>query len=207
MSIGLHFDAEAHVYTLDGARVPSVTEILSDLSAREYRFVNAGVMAEAAWLGSVVHKLIELDIGAALDESDLDPRLLPYLDAWRQFCAQSGFQPLLSEQRVYSRRYGYAGTLDLFGSLHGDAALIDAKRCASVPRTAGPQTAGYETALRECQPEIVAQASSGVAPGRIKRYALHLLPGSKWRLVPFTNPADSRVFLSALTLSNWSKAA
>lgn len=204
----LQFDAEAHAYTVDGEAFPSVTEILRELSAREYRFVDPNVMADAAWLGQAVHRVIELDILGTLDEESLDDRLQPYLEKWRQFRAQSGFIPLLSESQVYSRRYRFAGTLDIFGALNGAAALIDAKRCASVPRTAGPQTAGYELALRECQPDVV-QSIAGRGAARIKRFALHLTPGTRpgWSLVPFTDPNDARVFLSALTLHNWSKSA
>lgn len=205
----LQFDEDSHSYTLDGKPCVGVTETLKDLSSREYRFVKAEVMAEAAWLGQAVHKVIELDIEGELDEESLDERLVGYLEKWRHFVATSGFRPILSESKVFSRKFSYAGTLDLFGILNGEAALIDAKRCASVPRTAGPQTAAYEIALRECYPEIVAQAAVGPREGRIHRFALHLTPGETpgWRLVPFKNPNDARVFLSALTLHNWSQQA
>lgn len=194
------FDAELHEYTVDGDRYPSVTEILRDLSAREYRFVDKAVMEDAAWLGTAVHLLIELDIAGTLDEAGLDERLVPYLEKWREFRAQSGFQPLLSEQRVFSTRYRYAGTLDLFGTLNGRFALIDAKRCAKVPRTAGPQTAGYEMALRERFPDLI--KSTDMVP----RFALQLTP-DRWQLLPLTGSADSRLFLSALNLFHWSNQA
>lgn len=199
----LQFDAEAHAYTVDGEAYPSVTEILRDISAREYRFVDAAVMAEAAWLGQAVHKLIELDIAGTLDVDSLDDRLLGYLAKWHAFRACSGFEPILSEEQIFSRRYRFAGTLDLFGVLNGHLALIDAKRCARVPRTTGPQTAGYEIALREFRADLFKTTQP------VRRYALHLTPGTRpgWSLVPFTDPNDSRVFLSALTLNTWSKAA
>ena len=193
----VQFDAEAHTYTVDGVLFPSVTQVLGDLSARIYRFVNAADMVRTAQLGTAVHAVIELDAHDQLDEDDLDDGLRPYLDMWRQFKAQSGFQVILSEQRVVSQRYGYAGTLDLFGRLHKRLALADAKRCAAVPKTAGPQTAGYEIALRECHPEF------GIEP--IDRYALHLTP-ERWQLVPLRDRDDSRVFLSALTLHKWSNS-
>lgn len=196
---GLHFDAEAHTYTLDGARVPSVTEILSDLSAREYRFVDRATMERTAWFGQAVHKVIELDIRGTLDVDSLDAALVPYLEKWREFRAHSGFVPLMSEQQVASRRYRYGGTLDLAGELNGRRCIVDAKRCAGVPRTAGPQTAGYLLAVNEMHPDF--------APNGCDRYALHLTPSETrgWTLVPFRDPNDSRVFLSALTLHNWSK--
>lgn len=194
----LEFDSVAHRYTLNGAPVPSVTDVLAPISAAHYRGVDAEVMARAALLGQATHKLIELDVRDTLDEDALDDTLRPYLAMWRRFRATSGFRPVLSEFRVASARYGYAGTLDLFGELHGRAALIDAKRTAAVPRTAGPQTAGYEIALRETAPDLT--------PPAVDRYALHLTP-ERWQLVPFRDPNDQRVFLSALTLHNWSHAA
>lgn len=200
----LMFDRAKHAYTLDGASVPSVSQILSDLSARDYAFVSRSVMEEAAALGTAVHKMIELDCIGRLDEVSLDYQLAPYLQSWRAFRKHSGFVPLLSEARLASRRYQFAGTLDLFGRMGGGAALVDAKRCATVPRTAGPQTAGYEVALREWQPDLVADASEG--SGVINRYALHLRPGNRWNVVPLADPADTRVFLSALTLYRFNHA-
>lgn len=195
----LHFDEATHTYTLNGKVLDSVTQILKRLSREAYRCVDRAVMERAAALGTAVHKLIELDIEGTLDEDGLDPQLVLYKDSWRKFLATSGFQPILSEQRVHSERYGYAGTLDLFGELHGSLALIDAKRCAQVPPTAGPQTAGYEIALRERHPELFASGK------RVKRFALQLNTDGTHRLVPFTDPEDQRVFLSELTSRNFLK--
>ena len=203
----LAFDAERHEYTLGVRRLPSVTEILRPVSMFEYRFVSASVMERAALLGSATHALIELDIAGTLDEDALDDSLRPYLASWRQFRAQSGFVPVLSEARVHSRRYGFAGTLDLFGVMNDSPTLIDAKRTAQVPRSAGPQTAAYQIALRESRPEAIADAIElGVVGMNIMRFALHLTPG-RWQLVPFRNPNDQRVFLSALTIHNYMEKA
>lgn len=202
----LQFDAESHTYTVGGKVLDSVTQILKPLSAAEYRGVSADVLDRAAQLGKAVHAVIELDNKRVLDVDALDPLLVPYYGHWRQFLAQSGFKPLLSEEKLHSLRYGYAGALDLFGTLNGEAALIDAKRTVKVPRLAGPQTAGYEILLRERRPDLIDAACSGPGNGRVHRYALHLTP-DRWQLVPFKDPNDQRVFLSALTLHNWSKAA
>lgn len=198
MIAGLEFDPVEHRYRLDGQPVPGVSTILQALG-NEYAMVDPEVLERAAAIGTAVHWLIEQDVAGTLDEEQVDFHLLPYLDQWRDFRHTSGFEPILSEQQVASRRYGYAGTLDLFGRLNGRKVLIDAKRTAAVPRKAGPQTAGYEVALRECMPEIF-------TPGeRVDRFALHLRPGMRWRLVPFRDAADQRVFLSALTIHNWSR--
>lgn len=193
------FDEATHTYRHQGAVVPSVTQILKALP-NEYVFVDPDVLERAALVGQAVHRLIELDVLGEITDEVLEQYvdLLPYLDQFREFRIKTGFQPLASEQRVYSARYGYAGTLDLFGVLNGELALIDAKRTAAVPRTAGPQTAGYENALRECLPHLLQTPSD-----KIKRFALHLT-ATRWQLVPFTSPADLRVFLSALTIHQWS---
>lgn len=194
----LAFDEASHSYTLDGRRVPSVTQVLKSLP-NEYAMVDRAVMEAAAGLGRAVHKLIELDLADRLNVNSLDDELVDYLLQWQDFRHTSGFEPILSEARVASPRYRYAGTLDLFGRLNGRLVLIDAKRTAAVPRSAGPQTAAYELALRESHPELFE------ATTYVDRFALHL-KRDRWQLVPFRDVADQRVFLSALTIHNWSAA-
>lgn len=195
----LTFDPASHTYTLDGQLVPGVTKVLEVLPSA-YVHVDPDVLERAAEIGRAVHWIIEHEILGDLVADEVDFHLLPYLDQWLDFRRTSGFEPLLSEGQVWSRRYRYAGTLDLFGRLNGRKALIDAKRTAAVPRSAGPQTAGYELALRECRPDVLG------ADERADRFALHLTP-KRWQLVPFRAAADQRVFLSALNIHQWSYAA
>lgn len=195
------FKEADHTYWLDGRRLPGVTEILKIATHDDFRFVDPAVLARNAALGTAVHALIEADCkGAAQAAFEAAPfDALPYFDMWRHFILTSGFRVIASELRVHSPRYGYAGTLDLIGELNGRLALVDAKRTASVPRSAGPQTAAYEQAARESYPAMIGE---GVT---VDRFALHLSP-SGWRLVPFRDRADLRVFLSCLTVLNWRNA-
>lgn len=193
---GLDFRDDIHEYRYRGALVPSVTQILAPLSAIEYRGVDAAVLDRAATLGKAVHKMIELDLRNDLDVDSLGDELQPYYTAWKSFQTLSGFECELSEQRVYSKRYGYAGTLDLAGRLNGRHAIIDAKRTAAVPRTVGPQTAAYQEALAETRGDIPWREAD--------RYALHFTSDAKWRLVPFREKRDLRVFLSCQTILEWS---
>lgn len=198
---GLLFDPEAHRYTLDGRPVPGVTSVLKLVSSVDYAGVDPDVLARAAARGTAVHRMVELDGQGILDEDSLDDELRPYLVQWRQFLTRSGFVPLLQEGQVASRRYGYAGTLDLFGVLNGRFALIDVKSVARVMRATGPQTAAYELALREWKPELL----PGDAP--VDRFALQLRPGASWQLVPFPSRSDARVFLGALTCYTFMRGA
>lgn len=191
MTAALHFDEDRHAYTLDGVPVPGVTTALKVVSSADYAMVDPAVLERAAALGTAVHRVIELDIRGTLDTESLDPQLVPYYGLWREFLATSGFRPIAAELRVASRRYGYAGTLDTLGMLHGELALLDLKRVVRLMRSTGPQTAGYELALREWRPDLVPEGA------KLKRYALQLT--DRWNLHPLKDPRDARTFLAALT--------
>jgi hypothetical protein len=202
---GLDFDPAAHRYQLDGRAIPGVTDTLKVVSAGDYAMVDPDVLALKAALGQAVHKMIELDCTDDLDVDDLDPMLAPYYRAWRKFLTTSGFRVLLSECKVASLRYGYAGQLDLFGDLNAIRCTIDAKCVVTVMPSTGPQTAAYTQALRETRPDLLPAG----APCR--RYALQLRPtaadgtpmATPWRLHPFTDDAaDLRLFLACLTVTH-----
>lgn len=202
---GLAFDPQLHRYQLDGRPVPGVTDALKVVSAADYAMVDPDVLAAKAAVGQAVHLMIELDCAGELDREDLDPLLVPYYLAWRSFLTTSGFRVLLSESKVASRRYGYAGQLDLFGDLNAIRSTVDAKCVTTVMPSTGPQTAAYTQALRETRPDLLPAG----APCR--RYALQLRPtdssgkpmATPWKLHPFTDDAaDLRLFLACLTVTH-----
>lgn len=190
----LKFDAESHTYWLDGARIPSVTQVLKVLTGDQFADVPKDVLANAAAIGTAVHRAIELDINKELDEESLHGTVRPYLDMWREWCAMTGFEPELSEQQVYSRRLRFAGTVDVIGRFkNGRAAIIDIKRCALMPPSVGPQTAGYAVAFSEC-----------FGCEKPLRYALQLPKNAKHpRLEQFQGFNDERTFIAALTVHQW----
>lgn len=200
---GLVFDERLHRYFLDGKRVVGVTEALKIVTESQYAAVPPELLAAKAAFGTAVHKVIELDCLGTLDIDNLDPVYVPYHAAWRDFLARSGFEVLRSECKVLSRRYGYAGQLDLLGKLNGILSMVDAKCVTTVMPSTGPQTAAYEQATRETYPDLIPPT----AP--VRRYALQLTPGSseqaKWRLVPLTGARDLNVFLACVTNFNWIK--
>jgi hypothetical protein len=200
------FDRDAHRYTLraDGSEVPGVTSIINPVIGVDFSFVDPDHLAKCAALGTAVHDVINRDITTQLQAKAVDLcedalELYDYFDAWREFILLSGFKPLLTEELVYSAKYGYAGQLDLFGELNGELWLPDIKRVNSVSRVAGVQTAGYKQALIETFPEYAGKT--------IHRGVLHLKPAAKWQLVPFNSSADLKVFLSALNIHNWKRKA
>lgn len=186
---GLSFDEAGHSYRFEGKPVPGVTSILSAL--REGEDAPDEARRIAANRGRAVHRAIELDVAGDLDESRLHEDIASRLRAWRKFRAEYGFSPGRAELRVFSRRFGYAGTLDLWGWAQGFPIILDAKATAAVPRKAHIQLAGYAQALRET-----------LHSGPVRRAILHLRP-DRYDFVPCTDQTDFETFLACLTVKRW----
>lgn len=185
----LTFDEASHTYRYEGKVVPSVTQILGryvDLSK-----IPPDVLQRKRDIGVAVHKAIELDVAGDLDDESISPVWAPYFAGWRKFRAESGLEITASEQKLYSTKYAFAGTLDLAGNLPKiGTAIIDTKTTTGLYPTVGPQVAAY--------------AELAGAP-KAKRFALLLTPDGKYQLEPLTDRGDWNVFLAALTIHQWSK--
>ena len=140
----VNLDIEDHIYfTEDFNIVPGVTEILQAVG-----IINKQWFADQARIrGSYVHKATALWDDGCLREDTLDPILIPYLEAWKRFRRETSFQPELIEHPVYSQRYGYAGTLDRWGSWPGHGKTLLDIKTGYAPRWAELQLAAYEAAL------------------------------------------------------------
>lgn len=203
----LQFDEKHHKYSVGGTYVPGVTSALKAITANDYFGVDKEVMRKKAEFGKAVHRIIELDCKNTLMPEDLsDDALIPYFMAWADFRRKSGFRVIQSEGQYHSERYGYAGTLDLFGVLNGIYSIIDAKCVVKVMRSTGPQTAAYENLVREANPNLFPGAETP-----IRRYALQLRPApegsdtARWHLVPLTDKQDFKVFLASLAITSWNE--
>lgn len=212
----LTFDHEAHVYSWNGVPVPNVTKILGPLGFDYETLVPSDELEEARALGEAIHETVRLEVAGDLDEDSLDDPLRRALWNWREFVVATDFEVLFSEFRVYSQRYGYAGTLDLLGRFRKRrvCALIDIKK-AAIPIITRPQTAAYLEALREELERIGAGtidatdlAGPSLMNGELstcRRYGLQL-NGETWKLSPeFRDEGDFRIFLSALNIHRFVK--
>jgi hypothetical protein len=190
----LRFNQDDHTYTWGGKSVPGVTTLMQPFIGAEFKFVDPEVLRAAADLGTRAHAMIADDIKqpGTVGYETVDFDLVEYLEGWWDFRSKSGFKPILSERRVYSKKYGYAGTLDLFGELNDRLILPDIKRVTAIARSTGPQTAAYKQALIEEFPEYE----------KCDRAALQLLPGAKWKLHPLNDKDDLKVFLSCINIHN-----
>ena len=137
--------------------------------------------------------------GEAADEpiwrpEDDRPEVVPYLDGWRRFLADTGFDVHAVEERACSRRHRYAGTIDRLGMLNGERCVIDIKTTATLNPQVGVQLAAYQVATNEGRPR---------ADHYRKRFACQLRRDGSYRLEQYREAADWSVFLALLTLHNW----
>ena len=136
------FDASSHTYRINGRPVPSVTQVMAD--------VIPGWRAADWYLqrGRAVHACAAM-IAQGL-EFEHDERIAGQVAACRRFYAEvyGGLPKVdLVEHPVFSRRYQFAGTLDLLASFPERITLVDFK--ATLTEAVPIQLAAYGIALNE----------------------------------------------------------
>jgi len=187
----IEFDPIRHEYFVAGKKVPSVTGIISDL--QDFSAIPADILERSAQFGKHVHKACELYDDNNLDRDSLDPALDEYLSGWIKFLDCSGVQITLNEQKVFSKKYGYAGTLDRGGIFKNKLCLFDIKSGVQ-SKSAGPQTAAYNNAFHEMTGEKF-----------FRRFTVLLRPND-FKLVEYKSRNDFNIFLSCLNIYNWKVA-
>ena len=175
MKYDIVMDEATHTYLVDGQEVPSVTTILNYISDVEYGKVAPAVLEQAARRGSLVHSYTEdIDYGCVPDEVEWE--IAPYLKAYKQFLRDYKPDWLLVEAPVYNEVYGYAGTVDRYGVIDGEYAVVDIKTLASPTKmqkfTVSAQTSAYYQAIYETY-----------GYGTHKRFALYLGKDGEYNLV------------------------
>ena len=133
------FDPESHTYTIGGRRVPSVTDVLSDLlpcwQASEWYLER----------GRAVHACAAMI--ARKQGFEHDPQILGQVQALQRFWAEVKPELPVVEMQVYSQRYLYGGTLDLVATMGIKRVVVDYKASPS-PATVY-QLAAYSLAYEE----------------------------------------------------------
>lgn len=191
----ISFDAERHIYTVNGEIKPSVTDILSVLTSNHYAQINESVLRAAAQRGTDVHNLCA-DIDLGLDEEEYDPVLEPYANAYMQFLFDYNPKWLEIEQIHYNKQCGYCGTVDRYGIVNGRYAVVDIKTTASPTRenmlSYCCQTVGYSLFF----PPQVGKRKDDLYE-RADRYLLFLKKDGKYRIVDCEEYEDKNNWLTA----------
>ena len=201
----IDFNEDKHEYSVDGVKVPSVSEILAPLNADRYGEINQAVLRSAAERGKAVHEIceaIDYDLFTSEMEDEMPPELEGYVGAYFQFLFDHEVYWEMVEQIVacYRGVEGeqplYCGTIDRFGIVDGKAAVVDIKTYASMT-TEAQMTASCQTALY-CSAILNGKPGSGIVHnntewyGSMKRYILHLKRDGKYRLIDLANFDEKR---------------
>lgn len=193
------FDREAHAYYLGAERIPGLTSVLAQVI--DFSFVRDEVLARKSAIGSALHLAVELDYLGELDESSLDPAVLPYFDGWRKFKdEQRAHRVTAAEEPIYSPTYRYGCTPDIWGATGaGDWFVTEIKSTTTIHPAVALQTAAQRQALAESLPDKVAATWFLKA----RRFALQLRPNGSYKLHEFTQRDDFAQFLALLSTYRW----
>lgn len=134
------YDAEAHVYRIDGKIVPGITQIIKPLV--DYSMVPPHILENAANFGRAVHRMVELEESCSLDEDTLDDGLRKALEAYRVWRIHAGLPDFPAcEIPMGHAKLGYAGTPD---QIYDGCAVVEIKSRDVNPLTDPIQTAAQE---------------------------------------------------------------
>lgn len=192
----LRFVDEGHAYFLDGRQVPAVSDILEPYWKAEYFAAGSEVMERARQVGNAVHYAVHLDMLGTLDRKSLHPVIAPIFEQWLRFRDAShtmGIKFTGSELRTFHAGLGYAGTLDLEGTIFDAPLITDTKSGSVVSKVARLQTAAY----------AIARASHRAIDCRLYRRAVLQLRPDKWRFVEMNERSDFDAFQFALGLHHF----
>jgi hypothetical protein len=179
-----------HVYSEGGKACPrSVTGLLKryGLSA-DISHIPPRIIERARQRGNAVDVGFRLIAqGVELDPATIDPAIAPYLDAFRKFWKESGAVLIESGvPRISPLGFGFTPDLILF--INGRRTVVDGKATCKIPKSVGPQTAGYKIGW-----------NSLYTTERIEdRAALWLKPDSSYKLVTLEDADDERAFMDCL---------
>ena len=193
------FDKEKHLYLVDSEPYPSVTQIISQTVPIPFQVAawwgyKAAASGEnpsqkrqsAALIGTRVHEAFaEMVVGNPVDDFDYED-LEGFLVAIEAFIEENQPAFCITEHQVASKRYRYAGTLDLVCMFHageyaGRYALVDVKTGRMYPDQHWPQLAAYKEAFREMR------YGYGDDPVAYPPFILDLKATGKYRLIPVTD--------------------
>lgn len=191
---GLTFEEESHTYYLDGVVIPSVTQILKEVGLVDFSGIDPEVLQKAADRGTYVHKCCELLFHNDLEIDAIDPEAVGYVNGFQKFladqCGQGGFTILEMEKSVFHPILRYAGTLDILAQRGKENWILDIKT-GSPQISYSLQTAAYENCFTEVY----------------RRACLYLSKDGKYRLHPYTDNNDVRVWQACVGIYHWKQNA
>ena len=180
----LEYEDSTHTYSIEGRRVPSVTQVIDWLDP--WHQTPEGIAAGAR--GTIAHAACHLSDAGDWNPDGMDVEWLGYVEGWQRFLRESGYIVIDSECVAYSEQLQFAGRADRVGDLNTKPTLVDiksggARACHKL------QTAAYQAAFRTRKP--------------LQRACVYLRADGSYSLVMHKDPNDIYDFLAALRCVRW----
>lgn len=206
----VQFDEATHTYTLDGVELPSVTHIIRYLAVDKANNADMNMALIARERGSAVHEATVMYDYSGEIPDDFPAEYAPYLEAYVQFCRDYKPQWTLIEHAMGSNAYymGYAGTLDRFGLIDGEYAILDIKTSYKVDMPSlSAQLAAYMSLLyKEYSKEYPPAKWDAILEKGLNLYGLQLMRNGKYRLYKCDESVGDILFQSCLKVYRTIKA-
>ena len=119
----IKFDKETHTYSVGGAVLPSVTQVLKGMGIINTKFYTE----DSRDRGTKVHDALEMLDLDMVEKSFIEPDIEGYIRAYEQFKYDVGAKVLEVEKIVTHEELWYAGTLDRIMDIGGKRVIVDIK--------------------------------------------------------------------------------
>ena len=146
------------VFKSNPSDVSTALRVLLDARLRQTKYACNTKLEAAGDIGTALHERIEWELKKRLAATAITEAIEPPViaqeaqwafDAWEKWAAESNLEPLMIEQRVYSLKYGFAGTTDIIGKVNGQLVVGDWKTSSGVYLEHLIQVSAYREALQE----------------------------------------------------------
>ena len=165
----IEFDSEKHIYTVNGVKMPSVSELIEPITAKHYGSINKEMLEMAALRGTIVHEACE-DIDYDL-EVEVSEEYAGYVEAYVKWLTDYKPEMLGIELMLYCDAYKFCGTVDRWCVIDGEECVVDIKT------TTSPTKANYIAGCLQTRAYQIALESAK------RRFLLYLKANGEYRLV------------------------
>jgi hypothetical protein len=193
----LEFDQKTHTYRYGSVVIPNVTTVLENVGLSDFSMVPLDRLAQAQTFGTEVHNVCELvDLGKPVPDSISEMASL-YLCHYLEFVRDFQAEMIEVEQKVFCKKYKYAGTLDRVAVLKklSDQPVIFDIKTGVKSMSHKIQTAAYEYAYKTDKRQ------------KMDRYTLYIGESGYKLSEPYRGRLDFDVFVSALNVYQYKKGS
>lgn len=194
-----------------GVLLCSATQFLKEGGLIDTTYYTAG----SAEKGTFIHKATELHDRPDMElvEDDLDPVIVPFLNAYKKFTYQCKPKWRGIEMQLADPQLGIAGTVDRVGTMTPPGGIYSKpERVVLDIKSGSPQD--WHALQLACYQHLVTKdlllsgAASPINSSKplVERYVLYLRKSGNYKVQKFSNLNDISVCMAALKIAQWRRA-